>query len=862
MVRLVASLTLLACCPAVAGEWIWTGEQPPNPPNRFTYFRKVVDLTALPADATLHLAADSSARVWINGVVVRRKVTRYHEDRITAEVINAGPYLKTGANVIVVLHHNWGPIITFQRSSNKHAGLYVDSSWVRSDTSWRWLTAPGYLPHTRQVTGVNTHARIRYPVVADGRDLVPDSVRSVGFNDSSWKQAVVVSGGPWPAKPQPVETEAQREYPVRPESVLAAGSLDRAKPDLTDPFSMAAGIRSATYHPDLAASARGASLISGKPLTIEGEAGQWRYITFDFHRPVHGYPFIDIESSIPGAVVDFGYAEIARSLYSGAAHVKSDGWINTEGIVGPGYADRYIARAGTQRIELPDERTARWLAIQIYFPAAGRIVLRDSGFVKSQYPAPLIGSFDSGDERIAQIVKLGLIHAEVTMNDGYIDTPGREDGQWIEDSRVRAIIASRWFGDWKLRRQMLRHYAESQGANGGFHSFPPSNFPAFPANYDWAVQWVAMLYDDYYWTGSTELIERYWNTLDRFWNDALSHVGDDGIWRTPRVFADIRTGVRVREAQQSSGIVTPFVIDRLRWSVEMARAVGKPDQASRWEATASKMAAAFKQHHVVPTSGTRPALIGDRYDSRNPALERGFSQAGQAMAILAGLLNPDQARAALDYAYSDPDGTPPAGLVRWNNPTFAYRSLRSLSMHGLTHRAVAHLIERYSPYLPGNPRNPTPAALQGPYGGPLPEYWVSREDLGLKDGELNSTQPADETGSHGWGAVPLLWLHDSLLGVEIAEPGGAKLHIAPSAGGLPFVTGHTMTPKGPVWVNWEPSRLRLEIHIPPGVSAAVDLPEPLRGRPTNCVHQGQPPIRNGEFSYQLVEPGAYVFTVR
>jgi hypothetical protein len=33
---------------------------------------------------------------------------------------------------------------------------------------------------------------------------------------------------------------------------------------------------------------------------------------------------------------------------------------------------------------------------------------------------------------------------------------------------------------------------------------------------------------------------------------------------------------------------------------------------------------------------------------------------------------------ALDYAFPAPDGTPPAGVTRWNNPTFAYRSLFAL----------------------------------------------------------------------------------------------------------------------------------------------------------------------------------------
>jgi hypothetical protein len=74
--------------------------------------------------------------------------------------------------------------------------------------------------------------------------------------------------------------------------------------------------------------------------------------------------------------------------------------------------------------------------------------------------------------------------------------------------------------------------------------------------------------------------------------------------------------------------------------------------------------------------------------------------------------------------------------------------------------------------------------------------------------------------------VPLLWLHDTLLGVRILEPGGAKIRIAPQSGGLPFVAGHTMTPKGLVFVHWDPRAWRLEIIVPEGVDAEIVVPAP------------------------------------
>jgi hypothetical protein len=137
------------------------------------------------------------------------------------------------------------------------------------------------------------------------------------------------------------------------------------------------------------------------------------------------------------------------------------------------------------------------------------------------------------------------------------------------------------------------------------------------------------------------------------------------------------------------------------------------------------------------------------------------------------------------------------------------------------------MVERYSQYLPDHPANPIPEALQGPYGGPLPEYWVSREDRNLEPGETNAAQPVDDTGSHGWAAVPLLWLHDTLLGVRLLEPGGDRLRVAPRTGGLPYVQGHTETPNGTVWVSWEPQRWALTVEIPDRTTAEIVLPERL-----------------------------------
>lgn len=822
-------------------KWIWKNLKEKAPVNCYTWFRKVIHLEQIPEDSTLYLAASSNARLILNGHVLRRKVARYHEHHITAERIHAGPYLKPGKNVLLCLHHNWGPVVTFQRTGNQQACLYVNASWVQSGADWKWKEADEFIRHEQQIVGVNGHSRIRFPLLIDGQHSSLEDWWSPDFDDSQWAEAVEVQDDALPEYPSEVETPGQREYPVRPISVLNAGRLEK-QPDLKDdaPLSISENMVQASLQPCPEVGEIAGNFIRRKPVRLEGRAGQSFYITFDFALPVHGYPYVKLLEADAGIVLDLGYGEIPYSLYDGSAHVTRDGWVQVEGVVGKGYADRYRVRGGSQDMEIPDERTARWLVLHIHFTRDGALTFQEVGLVKSQYPIQPVGFFECGNEKVHQIIRLCQIHAEVSMTDTYVDTPGREDGQWIEDARPRAVIASRWFGDNALRRLLIRTVAESQFPDGHLHPFPPSNFPVGPASFDWSVQWVGCLYDEYIWTGETDLLKKYWSHLEKYWENVLALVNEEGLWQTSHVLGDLRVGVFPTAPNQSSGIVSPWMMRCLLFSVEMARAVGRDDKAQFWQKTADRFAKAFCKYHVEPARGDIPAHVANVYDPEGKIEDRGYSQSGQTKALYCGLMDQEQAVKNLDYAFPEPDCTPPEGVCRWNNPTNFYRVLKVLSMYGMTRRAVRHLIERFEPYLPSHPRNPVAQEIQGPYGGPLPEYWISREDMGLKEGEINSTQPEDVTGSHGWCSSPLLWFHEYLLGVRFLSPGGRRILVAPEDGGLPYVAGRTQTPRGSVYVYWDPGQWRLEVEIPAEVEAELLLPEQCRGKAIRILHSAGP----------------------
>lgn len=802
------------------GQWIWTGEHDSRPDNTYTWFRRVVDLTEAPATAEMLFAADTAAQLWVNGYLLKRKVTRFHEPDLRADVVPVARHLRPGKNVIVVLHHSWGDIVTFQRSMNYHAGLYVDASWVVSDDRWRWKRAEEFSRHTDQFAGADGGTkRIRYPVRWKASSATdPAAYHAPDFDDASWDSAVPVSDGPWPQNPMPVETPPQRESPHMPLAILAAG---RVVPGVGRKSPMAA----VSVRPEGRATSAATALVHGTPYPIEGSPGEVHYVTVDMLRPVHGYPRLDLENDADVELA-IGYGELATSPHDGRDLVTEDGWIDVDGVVAHGYADTLEPAAGGRSYEFPDERTARWITVHVRFRSAGTLTIRRLELVKSQYPIELRGSFQCGDERIDQIVKLGLIHAEVTMSDAYVDTPGREDGQWIEDARPRATLASRWFGDNRLRRLMIRSIAEGQHGDGSFHPFFPSNYPYGASQWDWSLQWIGMVADDYSWTADQAFLATVFPTIERLWAAILETIGPDGVWRSPHVFGDIRNGPLLTEGD-SSGTVTPWVIDRLRDSALLADVLGRAETAEDWASLSARMTKVFRATHLTSDNSFGVPLVADSV-SASQAPSR-FSQASQIIPLYDGLLDPDEAANIIETAFPAPDGSPPPPLARWNNPTWSYRILRGLSVNGYDERAVRHLLERFGPYLPRHPDNPVDLVLQGPYGGPLPEYWISRQDMGLTGSEINDRQPSDATGSHGWGAVPLLWLHEHLLGVTITEAGGARLAVRPRAAGLPFVTGTTMTPRGSVYVHFDPQHPQLTVELPAGVTALLTFPPEFAG---------------------------------
>ncbi|EIP98594.1 alpha-L-rhamnosidase [Opitutaceae bacterium TAV1] len=773
--------------PSLSVSFIWRDATLRAAPNTWTYFRKVVRWRPEGGGtgARVEFAADPTARVWVNGRLVLDRVLRFVTPQVSVETLDLSPHLVTGDNVLVVLHHWWG-VPTFQRSPGGRAGISFvwEGNAIVTDATWHWRPADEFTPHSHQTIGHDGSRRIRFPVLLDTRLERPAIHTVAGDAHPGWLPAVPVASEAWArsvAKETPPLT--LDEY-VRAARLVSAGRIMRSAAVEALPLhEIGRRIRETAHRASLPPPSGDAPPAADTGL--EMQAGS--YVTLDFARPVHGYLTLEVSDAPAGAILEFGYGELSINPRDTTRLLSADGHFDPEFTCGTPFGDRVVLRGGPQTVALPEERTWRYLLLHRPAADGDRTPARITVSCRSsRYPAITVGGFRTeGDGRIASLVERCLDHARVSMSDTYVDTPGREDAQWLEDIQYRARISATWFGDTALRQVTLRHAAEQQDLQTGlFRVFAPEDHKTAGCQLlDWGMAWIGLLHDDWRWTGSTALLRRYYPNLKRFLSvlDGLAVI--DGLLTGQKCLADNHGSARLDHAKGEAGcesIPNTWYHGYLLQSAEMADALGEAADAGAYRRRADHLRASFRRFLAPIGGGVQIAELWTPADG-----PRAWGQSAVVNALYHGLI-PDRAtaRAMLRAAFPESDGIPPADSVfkRWNTPTTIYRALRVLCEHGLGPLAAAHLAATYGPHLPD---------------GPLPEYFLF--DSGR--------QPLDPTGSHGWAAVPLAWLHDTVLGVRFqsAAPGvDAHIAVTPHYVGWDHVSGAVLTPAGlvTVCIDW------------------------------------------------------------
>lgn len=274
-------------------------------------------------------------------------------------------------------------------------------------------------------------------------------------------------------------------------------------------------------------------------------------------------------------------------------------------------------------------------------------------------------------------------------------------------------------------------------------------------------------------------------------------LSPSGLWDTGFQFGDwldpVAPADRPGDGRADKGVVATACLYRSAVTVsESARILGDDQDAAHFATLAKRLRTAFHAHYV----------------SKNGRVHSDCATV-YALAIVFGLLDADEVNTAgerqvelvVENGYRIATGfagTPyiSDALTRTDHPDVAYKML----------------LERECP------------SWQYTVSMGATTIW-ERWDSMLPDGTIN---PGEMTSfnQYALGAVAY-WMHRVIGGLSPAEPGYARVRIAPRpGGGITWAATSLDTPRGMVAVRWEvtDSGLKVDVDVPESVEADLVLP--------------------------------------
>lgn len=805
--------------------FIWTQADPPKE-QEYAVFRKTFELAGTPSQAAFRIFADVRYLLWINGDYVERGPCRFSTPRPEFDTLDVGRHLKAGRNVIAVLVHYPGYVVTRDKSPEDLTREGIRSQCARmkahrpgltaeleltlgdrkrtllaTDATWRCTTETRHLPSPPAYGSIGD--------VIDARRDAGDWHR-LDCDDRSWKAAVPLAGSEW-AQLRP------RSIPLLRDEVVTNLTLVGAKPKPVESGPLA------TVLP--------LELAAGSELVI------------DCGRMLQAYVSLDFEAESGNRLELY----TATAFYdTGRMPASGRSVNNPRRKPAPAGPNRYIALAGRQTYLTTDTFGFKYLVLRV---PEGRIKLHGIRVVDRLYPFQRLGRFASNDRALDRIWDIGVRTVEVCSEDAHVDCADAERAQWMADGFMAGYPVSRVtlagpgeggqprYADGRLLRNMLRHMGDSQLPDGRLQPMQPAEYPVQARHGvidDYSMLWVQAVAELYRRDGDLEMARDLWPTLVKTVDYYLNRRTERGL-----VYADefVYFANPLTYVSCEGATVNAYFHRSLLDAAEVAQALGEGATARRFANAAQELRAAYHRVLWDENAGTyRAAVIAPQPPV--PAPTPPHFNRPSTMPVDGDHRTMPTGHAALMALYFDM--VPPERIER------VRAFMKSRFPTRLNDEAAAEKPYPYTAYflLETLLRQDTTAgdleALQT-----IRKFWTHMTGY-----ETGVTSENWQSGSfvHEAGAPPSYFLSSYVLGVRTDGPREARrLFVDPRLGDLLHAEGTTLTEFGPVSVRWnidDKRALAFEIENATKVDAVVSLR--LSKANTSLSMNGHPLLRDGK----------------
>ena len=714
--------------------WIWDSGDP-NPKNYYLHIRKTINLNRLIKEAKVYVSAFSFAEIYINGVYIDRVPTNPDPEYQTYEEIDISPYLKLGKNTIAALVFNAGEGL--HHRMNGRGGFFFQGKIIDFNEKIIKLNSDESWLVTKAIAWDNNtdHRQVDHTI---GRKEKYDARLSF----ENWEQNYF-DDSDW---------ENATEIGVPP----------------IDPWNKIVVInRERTYL---------------KNITPEREWSRNGLHIYDFGKAITAYPRFTVNTIKSGLTLEIGTAE---SLGKDSIPLITDN-VN--------YMDSYITKKGLQSWHPITWRAFRYLAVKENEEVKIKNVLAKF----RSFPVKNRGYFSCSDKILNDIWEIGRWSMQICAQDTWMDTPWREQTQYIGGDSRYMVRYSAYSFDTNIK--LLHDYNILNGAFSQRFSDKGAIRGRHPTDYrlgintstyipDYQLEWILMLKEHFIFYKDYELVRQLYPNLKLLLKYFENYVSDERklLGKVPGwVVLDHPDTFKMDVGGENTAMNCLYfgALNSAAWLAN--NIIGDLDQANLWYKKAKEIKQSVQKFMWL----NNEKLFKDGFESSR------ITQQTQVYALKYGLVDENFKPSLVKFIQAQGKSC---------EQSFSYWLLNSMFSEGRGQWALDYIRKNWGEQMNRNDFN-----------GAWFENWIPK--LG-------------RSKSHAWCAGPTALLPEKILGIEPILPGWKKFKIKPNLYDLDWCKGIIPSLAGDIDVKLKKLRkenlevgIQIKAIIPPNTSSKIYVP--------------------------------------